>query len=271
MHLTSGLSVEVGLSVKLLKLWLTSWRFPLDATGDPNYGQKPAGLSVGAIVGLALGAVVALSLIVIAIYLFIRLHRAGRRRYMEPLDSVPDRNGVRYDKIEGPPRKFFSPFASATRVVSYKPGLNFDLVQNRRGDFVELSESNKKISKSQPSTTSGSGSGFLSRTSLESNTKRSKKANNDTPRLGSDVQPGASITSFFSRAKEVKPQEGNVRIDLADDGASSSVQDNPTAAAAVSQHPQHPPHIPQYDQPSTGPGIYTINPAHHSDRPALLD
>lgn len=238
---------------------------------------------------------------------------------MEPLDSTPEHQNVRYDnKIEGPPRKLFNPFSSATRVVSYKPGLNFDLVQNRRGDLVELSESKKKITKNRPSQSgrsnqsdpsdpssqssgtggpsssstglirldgpsesstpsgSGFGSGFFSRTSLESSNKRNKKERrSDQPKIGPDGQAGPSIPGFFSRAKEVKPQEGNVRIDLAEDDASSLMTDNaPPTHPPHSQQPQqhlHPHSYPQYDPPSAAPGIRTINPAHHSDRPALLD
>lgn len=258
--------------------------------------------------GLSIGGTVAVFLIVVAIILFIRMRRKGRR-YTEPQASSPERQAVRYDKIEGPPRKGFNPFASTTRVVSYKPGLNFDLVQNRRGDFVELSEARRKITKSQPSqsgrsnqsdpsdpsdpssqssgpggssgygpnrpeTPSGSGFGFTSRTSIESSNKPKKKERrSDQLRIGSDPQAGASITSFFSRAKEVKPQESNVRIDLAEDDASSSMTDNPPSAPPTQSHSQHlhPTSYPRYDHPSTAPGIRTINPTHHSDRPALLD
>jgi len=194
-----------------------------NATSDESFGKSSGALSTGAIVGLAVGSSVALLLIVIAVYMYWRIKKVERHRGQPLLpDSSPDRSGVRYDKIEGPPRRPWRFWPQPTpKVVSHRAGLNFDLNKNRRGDLLELSEAHKG-SKNQQGPRDSPSSAFASRTSIET-----------TPKLGrkKEREPGdsglhSSLPKFFSRAKEVKPR-GEARLNLAENRASSPSDQSP--------------------------------------------
>ncbi|KAG8839431.1 hypothetical protein FRC18_010911 [Serendipita sp. 400] len=160
---------------------------------------------------------------------------------------------VRYDKIEGPPRPerkfFFFPKRPTTVVKSYRPGLNFDLDKGRRGDLLELSENNgskrsfsrfssSAIHLTSPTpTSSGSSSTLLqSATSLDSPSHPAKLSKKQKPYqehyehyplplqlrreqqnevIAESITSTPSLSQMFSRPKEVKPQKGDVRVDLA--------------------------------------------------------
>ena len=137
-------------------------------------------------------------------------------------------NRVRYGRIEGPPRKerriseFFQP--SASKIKSYRPGLNFDLDKGRRGDLIELSESTKALNRRLDSSTSrlpSSNSDSTTRVSMESSVKLTKKKN-DAPKVSSEpiaaTQSSSTKSNIFSRPKEVKHHKGDTRLDLAEDG-----------------------------------------------------
>jgi hypothetical protein len=168
---------------------------------------------MGAIIGLTVGCVVALMLVVVALWMYLRTRTIQRIHAESTQQSVAsDRTGFRYGKIEGPPRKPRTFLARSTaKVVSYRPGLNFDLDKDRRGDLLELNESSKltrsRGSSIEPSVESPSP--HVSKISLDSSANHSK-------RLEHHSEPGSShhITSLFSRAKEVKPQRGDARLDL---------------------------------------------------------
>ncbi|PVG02414.1 hypothetical protein CPB86DRAFT_780355 [Serendipita vermifera] len=210
-----------------------------NATGDADFGRDSPALSTAAIVGLTLGSVAALLLVIAAIWLYCRTF-AGRSNYGQVHTSSQNTNSersrVRYDKIEGPPRKPHT-FMSRAKVVSYRPGLNFDLDKGRTGDLVELTET-AKLNKPHPTakeatssttisnTTSGN-SAFASRTSIESSSKHTSRR---VDWGGIAQEASGSMTHLFSRPKEVKPQKGGDRLDLAEDG-------NRTPPS-----PQNPPH-----------------------------
>ncbi|CCA77739.1 hypothetical protein PIIN_02961 [Serendipita indica DSM 11827] len=210
-----------------------------NATGDPSFGaESHSGLSTAAIIALAVGTVVALILVSIAVYMFCRFRRkhargspvGGQESGTSSLNPDSAHNRVRYGRIEGPPRKertFFSYFQpSASKIKSYRPGLNFDLDKGRRGDLLELSESTKALNKRLDSSTSRlpsshSGSGTTTRVSMESSVKLAKKK--DVPKVLSDpnvsaTQSSTSLSNLFSRPKEVKHHKRDTRLDLAEDG-----------------------------------------------------
>lgn len=162
--------------------------------------------------------------------------------------AASERTGFPYGKIEGPPRKPRTFLArSAAKVVSYRPGLNFDLDKGRRGDLLELSETSK-LTKSQPSSNENSidarsSSAFTSKTSLDR-------------RQEHHSEPGISypISSLFSRAKEVKPQRGEARLDLADPGG-TTISGRPSISNSDTgeHHQDQPPRLSGGRRP--GPGI----------------
>ena len=171
---------------------------------------------MGAIIGLTIGCVVALMLVVVALWMYLRMRTIQRIHAESKQSAASDRTGFRYGKIEGPPRKPRTFLGRSTaKVVSHRPGLNFDLAKDRRGDSLELSESSKltrsKGSSIEPSVESASP--YVSKISLDSSANHSR-------RLEHHSEPGTShpITSLFSRAKEVKPHRGEARLDLTEDG-----------------------------------------------------
>jgi hypothetical protein len=195
---------------------------------------------MGAIIGLTIGCVVALMFVVVALWLYLRM-RTIQRVHAEGKRSVTsDRSAFHYGKIEGPPRKPRPFFArSKAKVVSYRPGLNFDLDKGRRGDLLELSESTKltrsKASSNEPSVESTSA--YVSKISLDSSVNYSKK-------LEHHSEPGTShpITSLFSRAKEVKPQRGDARLDLTESEEEPHVSGGPSPSYSDGGgHPQEAP------------------------------
>lgn len=192
-------------------------------------------------------------LVVLALWMYLRM-KTIQRIHAESKPSVAsDRTGFRYGKIEGPPRKprTFLPRSKA-KVVSHRPGLNFDLDTGKRGDSLELSESSKltrsKGSSIEPSIESASP--FVSKISLDSNANHSK-------RLEHHSEPGTSypITSLFSRAKEVKPQRGEARLDLTEDGEEPRRSEGPSPSNSdIGDHHQGTlPHFSGGRRP--GPGI----------------
>jgi hypothetical protein len=208
---------------------------------------------MGAIIGLTVGCVVALMLVVVALWLYLRTRTIQRIHAESKQQSVgSDRTAFRYGKIEGPPRKPRTFLARSTaKVVSYRPGLNFDLDKGRRGDLLELSESSKltrsKGSSNEPSVESASA--FVSKISLDSSANHSKK-------LEHHSEPGTSnpITSLFSRAKEVKPQRGEARLDLADPGEGPRRSGGPSPSNSdMGDHHQDTP--PRFSGGRPGPGI----------------
>ncbi|CAG8768220.1 16113_t:CDS:2, partial [Acaulospora colombiana] len=94
-----------------------------NATGDADFGHDSPALSTAAIVGLTLGSVAALLLVIAAIWLYCKTF-AARTNYGQvhtsSQNSNSERSRVRYDKIEGPPRKPYN-FMSRPKVVSYRP------------------------------------------------------------------------------------------------------------------------------------------------------
>lgn len=214
-----------------------------NATGNAYFGQNPGELSTGAIVGLTIGCIIALALFLAALWLYMRMRRVQVQQHVQ-LDSTQsttvasDRTAFRYGKIEGPPRKPHGFLArSAPKVVSYRPGLNFDLDKGRRGDLLELSETSKLTKtppgRSEPST-STENSAFASKTSFDS--RRSGA-------LEHHSEPGISypISSLFSRAKEVKPQRGEARLDLAEAGHSG--RPSPSNSDVGEHYQDHPPRL----------------------------
>jgi hypothetical protein len=199
----------------------------IDATGDLDFGEHSPALSTAAIVGLTLGSVAALVLVIAAIWLYCKTFAARSNYGQVPStqNSSHERSRVRYDKIEGPPRKPHH-FMSRAKVVSYRPGLNFDLDKGRTGDLVELNETARQSKAQQgarepttittnSNTTSGN-SAFASRTSLESSGRQAKRVD-----WGGIAQEATgSVSHLFSRPKEIKPQRGGGgdRFDLAEDG-----------------------------------------------------
>jgi hypothetical protein len=157
-------------------------------------------------------------------YMYRRVKKLERHRGQHlGLDSVPDRSGVRYDKIEGPPRRPWRFWPHPTpKVVSHRAGLNFDLNKNRRGDLLELSEAYKGTNGQRGSRDSRPSSAFASRSSIETTPKLGRKKDREPgdPRLHSP------LPKIFSRAKEVKPR-GDARLDLAENGASSPLDHSP--------------------------------------------
>jgi hypothetical protein len=216
----------------------------IDATGDESFGTHSSTLSTGAIAGLAVGSSVVLLLIVIAGYMYWRVKKLERHRG-QPLgsDSPPDRSAVRYDKIEGPPRRPWRFWPQPTpKVVSHRAGLNFDLNKNRRGDLLELSEAYKGTKSQRGSRDSRPSSAFASRTSLETSPKPGRKKEREP----GDSGLHSTLPKIFSRAKEVRPRgDGDGRLDLASNGASS-----PTDQA---------------------PQLYNESNPGRDDRPAVLD
>jgi len=166
------------------------------------------------------GCVVALMLVVVAAWMYLRMKTSQRiEAERKQQSTASDRPTVRYGKIEGPPRKPLAFISRSTaKVVSYRPGLNFDLDKGRRGDLLELNESSK-LTKSRTSNEPSveSTSGFVSKTSFDASVMHHSK------KLDHHSEPGTSnpITSLFSRAKEVKPMRSDTRLDLTDPGEGS--------------------------------------------------
>lgn len=148
------------------------------------------------------------------------------RRRGQPLgsESTHDRSGVRYDKIEGPPRRPWSFWPKPVqKVISYRAGLNFDLNKNRQGDLVELSgahgtKSERASRDSRPSTA------FASRTSLETGSRNASRSHERD--RSADLGSQSQLPKLFSRAKEVKPRT-RARLDLADEGSASPTDRSP--------------------------------------------
>lgn len=167
----------------------------LDATNGA-WTPSPSGarLSIPAIVGISLGATAFAVLIIFLLLLWCRQrsHRKGA-------------NFVLYDRIGGPPRKPGGLFSPSKKVTSYRPGLNFDLIKNRTGDLVELTPP----SQNQNQIRAQSSWGFVSVSSIVDKVRVSStiaRHENDPQRqLGHDTT--SSLSSIFTRPKEVRPQE----------------------------------------------------------------
>lgn len=167
----------------------------LDATnGAWNPQHSGTALSIPAIIGISLGstALAALILFLLLLWCRQRSHRKGT-------------GFVLYDRIGGSPRKPGGIFAPSKKVTSYRPGLNFDLIKNRTGDLVELTppSQNQNQSRRQGSWGLVSVSSIVGKVRASSTTTRHE--NDPQKQLGHDTT--STLSSIFTRPKEVRPQE----------------------------------------------------------------
>jgi len=158
--------------------------------------QSGINLSVPAIVGISIGGTALAILIIFLIFLWCR-----QRSYHKAEDFV------RYDRIEGPPRKSGGFFTTTKKVTSYRPGLNFDLVKSRTGDLVELSPPSQNRTQS----TWGSVSSLVSKVYTPPTTRHES---NPQTQLGH--HPTSSLSSIFTRPKEVRSQGVPAGFDISE-------------------------------------------------------
>lgn len=187
----------------------------LDATN--GVWTPPQSLSAPAIVGISLGATGLAALIIFLLFFWCR-HRRHRK----------GASSIQYNRIEGPSRKPGGLFSATKRVTSYRPGLNFDLVKNRTGDLVELSQ-NQPGTQSTWSVSSlaskARGDLVESRPSSQNQTRHTRtqsawgsvsslvsKVRSPSTRHENDPQKQlghhatSSLSNIFTRPKEVRSQ-----------------------------------------------------------------
>jgi len=169
----------------------------LDATnGAWTPPQSGTDLSIPAIVGISLGVMALASLFIFLLFLWCRQR--------SPHEGE---NPIQYDRIGGPPQKPGGFFSAAKKVTSYRPGLNFDLVKNRTGDLVELSQNQARV---QSTWGSVSVSSFMSKVRTSSTTSRHE--NYPQKQLGHNAT--SSLSSIFTRPKEVRSQGAPPDFDI---------------------------------------------------------